>query len=109
MNGGGSVALLAVTAALLAVAAGHIIAIDLGSDSMKVALVKPGMPFQVVNNFQSKRKVCRVPGLAPCGLSESVHSPRHPRLHVSVVRALWPSGAGHRRLLRSRFTTVSGL
>ena len=48
---------LAVTAAL-AVASGHIIAVDLGADSLKVALVKPGMPFQVVNNFQSKRKVC---------------------------------------------------
>ncbi len=36
----------------------HIISVDIGSDTLKVALVKPGMPFQVVNNFQSKRKVC---------------------------------------------------
>ena len=38
----------------------HIIVVDMGSDSMKVALVKPGLAFQVVNNFQSKRKVCVV-------------------------------------------------
>jgi hypothetical protein len=47
----------AVALGALAYASAHIIVVDLGSDSMKVALVKPGLAFQVVNNFQSKRKV----------------------------------------------------
>lgn len=34
----------------------NVIGVDLGSDSMKVALVAPGSPLEVVTNFQSKRK-----------------------------------------------------
>jgi hypothetical protein len=47
----------AVAAVVVSTALANIIAVDLGSDAMKVALVKPGLPFHVVNNFQSKRKV----------------------------------------------------
>jgi hypothetical protein len=62
-------AALAALAAVVTVVSGHIIVVDLGADSMKVALVKPGMPFQVVNNFQSKRKVCMLgPRSAVLGL-----------------------------------------
>lgn len=43
--------------ALLAVANALIISVDVGSDSMKIALVKPGLPFHIVSNPQSKRKV----------------------------------------------------
>lgn len=35
---------------------GNVIGLDFGSDSMKVALVQPGSPLEIVNNFQSKRK-----------------------------------------------------
>lgn len=35
---------------------GQILGIDLGSEFMKVALVRPGQPFQVITNIHSKRK-----------------------------------------------------
>lgn len=44
-----------VALALVAVRA-NIVSIDIGSDSMKIALVKPGLPFHIVANPQSKRK-----------------------------------------------------
>mmetsp|Transcript_28468 Transcript_28468/g.48847 ORF Transcript_28468/g.48847 Transcript_28468/m.48847 type:complete len:933 (-) Transcript_28468:116-2914(-) len=34
----------------------NIIGIDFASDSIKVAIVQPGTPMEIVNNFQSKRK-----------------------------------------------------
>ena len=34
----------------------NVIGLDFGSDSMKVALVAPGAPLEIVTNFQSKRK-----------------------------------------------------
>lgn len=34
----------------------NVIGLDFGSDSMKVALVQPGAPLEIVTNFQSKRK-----------------------------------------------------
>ena len=34
----------------------NVIGIDFGSDTMKVAIVQPGAPLEVVTNFQSKRK-----------------------------------------------------
>ena len=34
----------------------NVIGLDFGSDSMKVALVQPGSPLEIVTNFQSKRK-----------------------------------------------------
>ena len=34
----------------------NVIGIDFGSSSMKVALVQPGAPLEIVTNFQSKRK-----------------------------------------------------
>ena len=38
------------------IAAGNVIGIDFGSDSMKVAIVQPGTPLEIVTNLQSKRK-----------------------------------------------------
>jgi len=35
---------------------GNVIGLDFGSDSMKVAIVQPGTPLEIVSNFQSKRK-----------------------------------------------------
>lgn len=35
---------------------GNVIGIDFGSDSMKVAIVQPGAPMEIVTNLQSKRK-----------------------------------------------------
>ena len=35
---------------------GNVIGLDFGSDSMKIAIVKPGSPIEIVSNFQSKRK-----------------------------------------------------
>ena len=34
----------------------NVIGLDFGSDTMKVALVAPGAPLEIVTNFQSKRK-----------------------------------------------------
>ena len=38
------------------IANGNVIGLDFGSDSMKVALVQPGKPLEIVTNFESKRK-----------------------------------------------------
>lgn len=35
---------------------GNVIGLDFGSDAMKVAIVQPGSPLDIVGNFQSKRK-----------------------------------------------------
>ncbi len=35
---------------------GNVIGLDFGSDTLKVALVQPGKPLEIVSNFQSKRK-----------------------------------------------------
>lgn len=50
-------ALALFVAALAAAVHANIISVDVGSDSMKIALVKPGLPFHIVTNLQSKRKV----------------------------------------------------
>ena len=42
--------------AVLGVAHGNVIGLDFGSDSMKVALVQPGKPLEIVTNFESSRK-----------------------------------------------------
>jgi molecular chaperone DnaK (HSP70) len=34
----------------------NVIGLDFGSDAMKVAIVQPGSPLDIVGNFQSKRK-----------------------------------------------------
>ncbi|KAH7339157.1 actin-like ATPase domain-containing protein [Rhizoctonia solani] len=52
------VALLALCSPALA----SILAIDYGSDTMKVALMKPGVPFDVVLDRDSKRKIASVVG-----------------------------------------------
>jgi len=44
------------SACLSWVANGNVIGIDFGSNTMKVAIVQPGSPLEVVTNFQSKRK-----------------------------------------------------
>ena len=41
---------------MIARANANVIGLDFGSDSMKVALVAPGAPLEIVTNFQSKRK-----------------------------------------------------
>jgi len=33
-----------------------VLGIDFGAEFVKVALVQPGAPFEIVNNLQSKRK-----------------------------------------------------
>jgi hypothetical protein len=50
-------ALTAIAVALFVAVHANIISVDVGSDSMKIALVKPGLPFHIVTNLQSKRKV----------------------------------------------------
>lgn len=40
----------------LSIVSGNVIGIDFASDSIKVAIVQPGTPLEIVNNFQSKRK-----------------------------------------------------
>ncbi len=52
---------IALLGVCVAAAAGLIISVDVGSDSMKIALVKPGLPFHIVTNPQSKRKVRVLP------------------------------------------------
>jgi hypothetical protein len=52
------VALLALCSPALA----SILAIDYGADTMKVALMKPGVPFDVVLDRDSKRKIASVVG-----------------------------------------------
>lgn len=41
---------------LVAAAQANVIGLDFGTDSMKIALVAPGSPLEIVTNFQSKRK-----------------------------------------------------
>jgi len=48
--------LLAVLLGVLAVVQANVIGIDFASDSIKVAIVQPGTPLEIVSNFQSKRK-----------------------------------------------------
>ena len=45
-----------ISTCLLGQAWGNVIGLDFGSDAMKVALVQPGSPLEIVTNFQSKRK-----------------------------------------------------
>lgn len=52
------VALLALCSPALA----SILAVDYGTDTMKVALMKPGVPFDVVLDRDSKRKIASVVG-----------------------------------------------
>ena len=48
--------LIPVLLAIMHRAVGNVIGIDFGSDSMKVAIVQPGTPLEIVTNLQSKRK-----------------------------------------------------
>ena len=48
--------LLSVVILLVHTVSGNVIGLDFGSDSMKVAIVQPGTPLEIVSNFQSKRK-----------------------------------------------------
>lgn len=48
--------LLLTICTLIPLARPNVIGIDFGSDSMKIAIVQPGTPLEVVTNFQSKRK-----------------------------------------------------
>lgn len=48
--------LFLVCAVVVSVVQSNVIGIDLASDSMKVAIVQPGTPLEIVTNFQSKRK-----------------------------------------------------
>ena len=45
-----------VVAVFIQMGAGNVIGIDFGSDTMKVAIVQPGAPMEIVTNLQSKRK-----------------------------------------------------
>lgn len=45
-----------ILACLISIVNANVIGIDFGSDTMKVAIVQPGTPLEVVTNFQSKRK-----------------------------------------------------
>lgn len=58
----GGFVLAAAVCLLAASASAFLVGVDLGSANIKVALVKPGMPFQIVTNTQSKRKVRVVEG-----------------------------------------------
>lgn len=42
--------------AFAVVSKANVIGLDFGTDTMKVAIVQPGQPLEIVNNFQSKRK-----------------------------------------------------
>ena len=77
-------AFLGIVAAVACLVAAHslIISVDVGSDSMKIALVKPGLPFHIVNNPQSKRKVW---SSSRFSISNAVLS-----CHVAAVRACLP-------------------
>lgn len=48
--------LVAICMMLLSSVNSNVIGLDFGSDSMKIAIVKPGSPIEIVTNFQSKRK-----------------------------------------------------
>jgi hypoxia up-regulated 1 len=47
---------LCVLLGVLQSARSNVIGIDFASDSIKVAIVQPGTPLEIVSNFQSKRK-----------------------------------------------------
>lgn len=48
--------LLVILAVFVNVVHSNVIGIDFASDAMKVAIVQPGTPLEIVTNFQSKRK-----------------------------------------------------
>lgn len=52
-----SLALALAAACAVTCAAANLVAFDVGGDSMKIAVVKPGSPPHIVANPQSKRKV----------------------------------------------------
>ena len=53
-----SVVALLLAAATAPLASSNVIGIDFGTEFMKVALVQPGSPLEIVTNTVSKRKSC---------------------------------------------------
>ena len=96
-------ALAVVAAALIALAASAhalVIGVDLGTEFMKVALVKPGRPFEIVLNGFSKRKTTVAVGFDPTG--ERLYGKnalglftKKPHLYYGQLRRLLGRNASH--------------
>jgi hypoxia up-regulated 1 len=82
--------------AVLRVAFGDVIGLDFGSDSMKVALVQPGKPIEIVTNFQSKRKtptcITFYKGERMFGSDSFALMPRKPELSFTLFNRMLGRG-----------------
>lgn len=73
-----------------------VIGLDFGSDSMKVALVQPGKPIEIVTNFQSKRKtptcITFYKGERMFGSDSFALMPRKPELSFTLFNRMLGRG-----------------
>lgn len=86
------VVLLITLALLCQLAQATIIGIDLASDSLKVALIRPGHPIEIVTNFQSKRKtptaIAFFKGERSFGSDATALSGRKPEASISKLQRM---------------------
>lgn len=89
-------ALLAVTLLSAPVSAMGVVAFDYGTEWMKVSLVKPGLPFDVVLDRDSKRKIQSAVSFKKWGLDEEIlfgtnaynHATREPKQSFYGLKTL---------------------
>ena len=85
--------------AILGSTMANVIGLDFGSDAMKVALVQPGSPLEIVTNFQSKRKtptcITFYRGERMFGSDSYALMPRKPELSVAKAYRMLGRALGH--------------
>jgi hypoxia up-regulated 1 len=109
----GLLALAAFAATMVCSSAIAIMGVDFGNEFMKVSVVKPGMPFQVVANFQSKRKTPAMlsfyAGERGFGADAEALLGRKPQLVVIAPQSLLGRNSSHslaQAYLNERFYTT---
>ncbi|EPQ27490.1 uncharacterized protein PFL1_05028 [Pseudozyma flocculosa PF-1] len=103
--------------ALLAEAMG-VVAFDYGTEWMKVSLVKPGLPFDVVLDRDSKRKIQSAVSFKKWGLEEEIlygtnaynHATREPKQSFYALKTLLgrSSDGDADRAARDHFSSIFG-
>lgn len=96
------VALVTLTQLAAPVSAMGVVAFDYGTEWMKVSLVKPGLPFDVVLDRDSKRKIQSAVAFKKWGMDEEVlfgstayaHATREPKQTFYALKTLLGKGMG---------------
>ena len=95
----GLLSVAACLALVLGTVSANVIGLDFGSDAMKVALVQPGSPLEIVTNFQSKRKtptcITFYRGERMFGSDSYALMPRKPELSVAKAYRMLGRALGH--------------